>query len=54
VYGSALGSFAVEAFSVDRLIGLEPGAVMERIRQFREMTAFELELEAAPDGRMHG
>jgi sugar/nucleoside kinase (ribokinase family) len=50
VYGSALGSFAVEAFSVDRLIGLKPDAVMERIRQFREMTAFELEIEVARDG----
>jgi len=50
VYGSALGSFAVEAFSVDRLIGLDPAAVMERIRQFREMTSFELEVEMARDG----
>ena len=50
VYGSALGSFAVEAFSVDRLIGLEPDAVAERIRQFREMTAFELEMHVPQDG----
>jgi sugar/nucleoside kinase (ribokinase family) len=50
VYGSALGSFAVEAFSVDRLIGLKPEAVTERIRRFREMTAFELEVEAASNG----
>ena len=50
VYGSALGSFAVEAFSVDRLIGLEPDEVQDRIRQFREMTVFELEVGAARDG----
>ena len=50
VYGSALGSFAVEAFSVDRLIGLKPEAVTERIRRFREMTAFEIEVEAARNG----
>ncbi|MDE2773032.1 MAG: PfkB family carbohydrate kinase [Gemmatimonadota bacterium] len=50
VYGSALGSFAVEAFGVDRLIGLEPDAVVERIRQFRDMTAFELEMHVPPDG----
>lgn len=50
VYGSALGSFAVEAFGVDRLVGLEPDAVVERIRQFREMTAFELELPVPRDG----
>jgi sugar/nucleoside kinase (ribokinase family) len=50
VYGSALGSFAVEAFSVDRLIGLESESVTERIRRFREMTAFELEVETARNG----
>jgi sugar/nucleoside kinase (ribokinase family) len=50
VYGSALGSFAVEAFSVDRLIGLDPETVTERIRRFREMTAFEIEVEAARNG----
>jgi sugar/nucleoside kinase (ribokinase family) len=50
VYGSALGSFAVEAFSVDRLIGLDPQAVTDRIRQFREMTSFELEVEVGRDG----
>jgi sugar/nucleoside kinase (ribokinase family) len=50
VYGSALGSFAVEAFSVDRLIGLKPEEVTERIRRFREMTSFEIEVEAARNG----
>lgn len=50
VYGSALGSYAVEAFSVDRLRDLRPDEVSDRIRQFREMTSFELEIEAARDG----
>src|SRR4051812_44333125 len=50
VYGSALGSFAVEAFSVDRLKELKADEVLERIKQFRDMTAFELEIEAARDG----
>ena len=50
VYGSALGSYAVEAFSVDRLMDLRTDEVADRIRQFREMTAFELEIEAARDG----
>ena len=49
VYGSALGSFAVEAFSVDRLTELEADEVGERVRRFREMTAFELEIGAARD-----
>ena len=50
VYGSALGSFAVEAFGIDRLMAIRPEEVTQRIRQFREMTAFELELEVARDG----
>ncbi|MSR36687.1 MAG: sugar kinase [Gemmatimonadetes bacterium] len=50
VYGSALGSYSVEAFSVDRLKELKAGEVTERMRQFRDMTAFELEVEAARDG----
>ena len=50
VYGSALGSYAVEAFGIERLRGLRPDEVMERIRQFREMTAFEFEVGAERDG----
>ena len=50
VYGSALGSFAVEAFGIDRLMTIRPEEVTQRIRQFRDMTAFELELEVARDG----
>ena len=42
-----MGSFAVEAFSVDRLIDLKDDEIVERIRQFREMTAFDLEMGAA-------
>lgn len=41
VYGSALGSFAVERFSVERLVDLRLTAVHERVGAFREMTAFE-------------
>jgi sugar/nucleoside kinase (ribokinase family) len=50
VYGSALGSYAVEAFGIDRLMSLTSEDVRGRIRQFRAMTAFELEVEAARDG----
>ena len=50
VYGSVLGSYAVEAFSVDRLKDLTPDRVMDRIRKFREITAFELEVGAARNG----
>jgi sugar/nucleoside kinase (ribokinase family) len=50
VYGSALGSYAVEAFGIDRLLTLGADELADRIRQFRDMTAFELEIEAARDG----
>ncbi len=43
VYGSATGSFAVEAFSVDRFRTLTLDAVARRVEAFREMTFFEHE-----------
>lgn len=47
VYGSALGSFAVERFSVDRLRELTIDEVQARVRDFRMMTAFEAHVEVA-------
>jgi sugar/nucleoside kinase (ribokinase family) len=41
VYGSALGSFAVESFSVNRLVDLTTDDVRRRVTEFREITAFE-------------
>jgi sugar/nucleoside kinase (ribokinase family) len=41
IYGSAMGSFAVEKFGVQRFHDLTAREVHERVRQFREMTAFE-------------
>lgn len=41
VYGSALGSFAVERFGVERLIELTRDEIHERVGRFREMTAFD-------------
>jgi sugar/nucleoside kinase (ribokinase family) len=41
VHGSALGSFAVEKFSVDRLRNLTATEVHERVRAFRDLTAFD-------------
>jgi sugar/nucleoside kinase (ribokinase family) len=41
VYGSAMGSFAVEAFSVRRLVELPLADIERRVAQFREITAFE-------------
>jgi sugar/nucleoside kinase (ribokinase family) len=41
VYGSALGSFAVERFGLQRLIGLTAAEIDERVMRFRELTAFD-------------
>ncbi len=45
VFGSVMGSFAVEDFSIDRFKRLDPGEITERVRAFREMTAFETQVE---------
>ena len=50
IYGSAMGSYAVEAFSVDRFQELEASEVADRVREFREMTAFEHALQLAGEG----
>ena len=44
VFGSALGSFAVERFSIDRLLEIGPAEIRERVREFRRLVAFEEEL----------
>ena len=44
VYGSVMGSFAVESFSVDRFRSLDEKEILDRIMQFKEMTAFEHQL----------
>ncbi|HEY3258395.1 MAG TPA: PfkB family carbohydrate kinase [Gemmatimonadaceae bacterium] len=44
IYGSALGSFAVEKFSIDRLMDLTRSEVDSRVRQLRQLTTFEEEL----------
>jgi sugar/nucleoside kinase (ribokinase family) len=41
VYGSTLGSFAVEKFSVERLIDLGHDEIDDRVRAFKELTSFE-------------
>ena len=42
VYGSAMGSFAVERFSLERFRDLSVEEIDERVRQFFDMTSFEL------------
>ena len=46
VYGSAMGSFAVERFSIERFLTLRAEEIEERVRTFREMTLFEIPLPA--------
>ena len=41
IYGSAMGSFAVERFGLERLITLNAREVHDRVVQFRALTAFE-------------
>jgi pfkB family carbohydrate kinase len=57
IYGSAMGSFCCESFSVDRLAGLTADDIDERYRAFRELTRFPTHslrsagagLEASPE-----
>jgi sugar/nucleoside kinase (ribokinase family) len=41
VYGSAMGSFAVEKFSVQRLLEITPDDIARRVSEFRRLVAFE-------------
>jgi len=44
VYGSTMGSFAVEKFSIDRLMELDHDLIRARLNEFRRLVAFEEEL----------
>jgi len=44
VYGSALGSFAVERFSIERLVEIGLADIAHRLEEFRKLVAFEEEL----------
>jgi|SRR5690348_48648 len=46
VYGSAMGSFAVEKFSIQRLLEVGATDVAERVGEFHRLVAFEQELGA--------
>jgi sugar/nucleoside kinase (ribokinase family) len=49
IYGSVLGSFAVERFGIDRLREITAEQIEERVQVFREMTSFEIAVPASPD-----
>jgi sugar/nucleoside kinase (ribokinase family) len=44
VYGSAMGSFAVERFSIQRLLEIDAGDIRQRLDAFRQLVAFEEEM----------
>ena len=44
IVGSALASFTVEEFGPDRLIDLPRNDIANRIKAFRRLTQFDLEL----------
>jgi sugar/nucleoside kinase (ribokinase family) len=41
VYGSAMGSFAVEKFSVQRLLEITPSEIQQRVADFYKLVVFE-------------
>ncbi len=44
IYGAALGSFAVEKFSIERLLELTPADIATRVAEFKQLVAFETEM----------
>jgi sugar/nucleoside kinase (ribokinase family) len=46
IVGSAMGSFAVERFSIERLLEISRDDVDARVRAFRRLVTFEEELVA--------
>ncbi len=44
IYGSNFASFCVEKFGVERMLSLQPEEVRRRLRQFKQLTQFEIEL----------
>ena len=46
VYGSAMGSFAVEAFSIQRFLTVTPDEIRARVAEFHRLVNFDQELPA--------
>jgi len=45
IHGSAMGSFAVEKFSVNRLIEITAADIRSRVAEFYRLTSFEQDVE---------
>jgi sugar/nucleoside kinase (ribokinase family) len=46
VYGSAMGSFAVERFSIERLLEITRADIDQRVAEFQQLVAFDMEMPA--------
>ncbi|MCF6223524.1 MAG: PfkB family carbohydrate kinase [Flavobacteriaceae bacterium] len=44
IYGSNLASFCVEKFGTERMVDLSKEEIQNRLKQFKELTQFEIEL----------
>lgn len=44
IHGSNLASFSVEKFGTERMVDLDKNEVVERLKQFKSLTQFEIEL----------
>ncbi len=44
IYGSNLASFCVEKFGTERMVDLTAAEVKDRLKQFKQLTQFEIEL----------
>jgi sugar/nucleoside kinase (ribokinase family) len=45
VYGSAMGSFAVEKFSVDRILEITPADIKKRVAEFHRLVSFDQDID---------
>jgi hypothetical protein len=44
IYGSAMASFCVEKFGLERVVGLTDSEVEERVQQFVDLVQFDITL----------
>ena len=44
IYGSTLASFCVEKFGTERMVNLKDEDIQKRLRQFKQLTQFDIEL----------
>ncbi len=47
IYGSAMGSFAVEQFSIGRLLEITRADIDRRVHEFRKLVSFDIEMADA-------